>query len=110
MLAMDSVVTNSTGIVYAILAGIFAGTGLVLTNASLRVAPVAVVSPFHYTQIIGGAAAGYVIWHRVPCLSVIIGAIMIVASGLYILHAKKEKAKVFANAHLDATVEESSQV
>jgi drug/metabolite transporter (DMT)-like permease len=110
MLTVGSFATNVTGIVYAILAGIIGGAGLVLTNASLRVAPVAVVSPFHYIQIIGGAAAGYMIWHRIPALSVVIGAVMIVASGVYILRAEKEKAAAFANLHLDATIEESAQV
>jgi drug/metabolite transporter (DMT)-like permease len=97
MLTVGAVVVNPIGIIYSILCGILGGLGLVLTNASLRVAPVAVVSPYHYTQIIGGAVAGYIIWHNVPALSVLIGAIMIVVSGLYILQAEKAKSKVSTN-------------
>jgi drug/metabolite transporter (DMT)-like permease len=97
MLTLGSVVANPTGVIYAIFSGILGGAGSVLTNASLRVAPVAVVSPYHYTQIIGGAAAGSMIWHRVPAFSVIIGAVMVVASGLYVLRVEKAKSKVFAD-------------
>lgn len=94
MLAFGKMVVNTSGIIYAVLSGIMGGIGLLLTNASLRVAPVAVVSPYHYTQIIGGAVIGYLIWHHVPALSVIIGAIMIIASGLYILRVEQLRTNV----------------
>lgn len=92
MLIARNVVINASGIFYATLSGIMGSIGLVLTNASLRVAPVAVVSPYHYLQIIGGAIAGYVIWHHVPTFSVVLGAVMIIGSGLYILHVERTRS------------------
>lgn len=52
-------------------------------HALLR-APAATVEQFHYTQIIFGAVLGYLIWHDVPTAATIIGAAIIIASGLYV--------------------------
>jgi drug/metabolite transporter (DMT)-like permease len=93
-------VASPAGVIFAILSGVLGGTGLVLTNASLRVAPVAVVSPYHYIQIIGGAVVGYLIWHNVPTLPVVVGATMIVASGLYVLHAEQGRSKADSIANV----------
>lgn len=97
LIMAGNVVLNTPGIVYAMISGAMGALGLVLTNASLRVAPVAVVSPYHYIQIIGGALAAYVIWHSVPSLAVIVGALMIISSGLYILHHESSRAKRNSN-------------
>jgi drug/metabolite transporter (DMT)-like permease len=94
---VGNIVLNTTGIVYAMVSGVMGSLGLVLTNASLRVAPVAVVSPYHYIQIIGAAIAGYLIWHSLPSASVIVGAVMIIGSGLYILHHENRRAKRNSN-------------
>jgi drug/metabolite transporter (DMT)-like permease len=91
MIVFKDIVFDTVGIACASISGILGATGAMFVNASLRVAPVAVVSPYHYTQIIGGAIAGYLIWHNVPDWSVIIGAIMVTLSGLYILHVETRK-------------------
>jgi drug/metabolite transporter (DMT)-like permease len=55
-----------------------------------KLAPAATVAPFHYSQIITGGLIGYFIWHDVPSLHLLIGAIIIIASGLYIAtHARR---------------------
>ena len=80
---------SPSGMAYCFVGAIFGAIGLLLTNASLRVAPVAVVSPYHYTQIIGGAIASYLVWHHLPSPSLIVGATMIILSGLYILQSQR---------------------
>jgi len=91
LLWMNNMVFDIRPMALAGLSGIFGSIGVLLTNTSLRLAPVAVVSPYHYTQIIGGALAGYLIWNNVPGWSIITGAIMVTLSGLYILHAEARK-------------------
>lgn len=49
-----------------------------------KLAPAAKVMPFHYSQIITGDLVGYCIWHDVPTLHLLLGASVIIISGLYI--------------------------
>ena len=71
-------------------AGLFSVLGNLASFKALRQAPAATVSQFHYTQIVTGAFVGYLIWGDVPTVHLIVGAIVIVASGLYIAnHARK---------------------
>lgn len=46
----------------------------------------AVLAPFEYTALIGGAIAGYLIWGEIPDHWVLIGAATIIASGLYVVY------------------------
>jgi len=50
-----------------------------------RAAP-ALLAPFEYTALIGGAVAGYLIWDEVPDRWVVIGAMVIIASGLFVVY------------------------
>ncbi|MDH5622568.1 MAG: DMT family transporter, partial [Gammaproteobacteria bacterium] len=49
-----------------------------------RQASPSVLAPFEYLAIIAGAGAGYVIWDEVPDIWVLVGALVIIASGLYV--------------------------
>lgn len=81
-----------TGVVLAVVSGVLGCLGFLFTNASLRLAPAAVVSPYHYTQIISGALLGYCIWNHLPSIGVLIGAVMVILAGLAILrHAAADK-------------------
>lgn len=51
-----------------------------------RRASPAVLAPFEYTALIGGAVAGYLIWDEVPDRSVISGALIIIASGIFVVY------------------------
>lgn len=46
----------------------------------------AILAPFEYTALIGGAVAGYLIWGEVPDRWVLIGATIIITSGLYVVY------------------------
>jgi drug/metabolite transporter (DMT)-like permease len=50
-----------------------------------RAAP-ALLAPFEYTALIGGAIAGYLIWDEVPDRWVATGATVIIASGLFVVY------------------------
>lgn len=55
-----------------------------LVGAYRRAAP-ALIAPFEYTALIGGAVAGYLIWGEVPDRWVVIGSMTIIASGLFVV-------------------------
>ena len=51
-----------------------------------RRAPPAMLAPFEYLALVGGAIAGYLIWDEVPDRWVVIGAIIIIGSGLFVVY------------------------
>lgn len=51
-----------------------------------RRASPALLAPFEYTALIGGAIAGYLIWDEVPDRWVLAGAAVIIASGLFVVY------------------------
>ena len=66
-----------------VLAGGFAGgIGQLLMTSSLR-APVSVVSPFDYLQIVAATIYGWLLFSDVPSLHTILGAALIAGSGIY---------------------------
>lgn len=69
-----------------ILGGLIGGVGQMLLTQAVTVAPVGVVAPFDYTQLIWAAALGYLIWGDLPHPTTLAGALVVAASGLYILH------------------------
>lgn len=58
-------------------------TGII--GAYRRASP-ALLAPFEYTALIGGAIAGYLIWSEVPDRWVLVGAAVIIASGLFVVY------------------------
>jgi len=77
---------------------LFIGNGFVngcahfLIIESYRLAQAPVVSPFKYSILLWAALFGFVIWGHVPDIWIVIGAIPVVASGLYILHREQKLA------------------
>ncbi len=53
-------------------------------------APASVVAPFSYSSIIWATAFGYIFWNDVPPQATIIGATLIIASGLYIYFREQQ--------------------
>ena len=73
---------------WAILAalGLFGGVGQLFLTSSLRFAPVPVVVPFDYTQLLWAVLLGWAIWDTHPPSTTWAGAAVIVGSGLYTLY------------------------
>lgn len=71
---------------FLILAGLVGGVGQLLLTQALTIAPVGVVAPFDYSQLIWATALGYFIWGELPHPATVAGALVVAASGLYILH------------------------
>ena len=70
--------------------GILSSIAATLIAIGFHIAPsTSTVAPFHYMQIIGGIALGYLIWADIPTLSTFIGSIIIIISGLMIIKNEK---------------------
>jgi drug/metabolite transporter (DMT)-like permease len=64
--------------------GLFCTFGSLCFFVALKHTSAANVSQYHYTQLISGALIAYLVWHEKPGISMLIGGIMIIGSGLYV--------------------------
>ncbi|QJE72100.1 DMT family transporter [Aerophototrophica crusticola] len=76
---MDDLVLHALG-------GTCVGIAIVLLLSGFRLAPAAVVAPFQYTQILWGVALGWLLFGDRPTAPMLLGAGIVIASGLYILY------------------------
>ncbi len=61
-----------------------AGAHFLMIEA-LRLGDAALVSPFRYTAILWATATGFLVWHQLPDTPTMIGAAMLIASGIIII-------------------------
>lgn len=64
--------------------GLLGGLGHYCIARALLWGPASILSPFHYVQLIGAAAMGYLVFADVPSRGTWGGSAIIIASGLYI--------------------------
>lgn len=70
------------GLALAAAGGLAGGVGQLFMTSSLR-APVSVVMPFDYLQIVAATVYGWLIFSDMPTANTILGAALITGSGLY---------------------------
>ena len=66
--------------------GLVSGAGQILMTDSYRLAPPAVVAPFDYTSMIWALIFGYALFGDFPDPVVLVGATVVIASGVYIIY------------------------
>jgi len=69
----------------ACLIGLFGGVGHYGLALAHRYAPASVLGPFLYQQVLYMMALGYLVFGDVPSPAVVVGAAVVIASGLYLL-------------------------
>jgi len=77
-----------TTILLVMLIGLLITGGHMCVNESVRRAPAAIVSPFNYTSLLWAILFGWLYFNDIPTWPMLIGAAVIVLSGLYVLHPK----------------------
>lgn len=85
---------------YAMLAGagLLGGVGQLGMTSSLRFAPVSVVVPFDYLQIVWGITLGWLIFLTPPTPLILAGAALITASGIYTAYREGVRGREPAEA------------
>lgn len=71
--------------------GIIGGLGQYCLTLAFRHASASLLAPYEYLSLIWGAIYGYFIFQDVPGIHTIAGSMVIVASGLYIIHRERMK-------------------
>ena len=65
--------------------GVFFALGIYLQILALANARASIIQPYHYSIIFWAIVFGYIFYSDIPDLPTIIGALVIVTSGVYVL-------------------------
>lgn len=65
--------------------GLIGGVAQILLTEAFRNADVSVIAPFEYASLIFSIAIGYVVFGDVPTLTMLIGSVIVVAAGIFII-------------------------
>jgi drug/metabolite transporter (DMT)-like permease len=79
------VVPSPTDAALLVAIGIIGGIGQLLLTQSYRYADASVIAPFEYTTMIWTLIAGFAVFGEVPSLVVLVGAAIIIASGVAVI-------------------------
>lgn len=81
------------GLVLLILLGSISGYMHLLVVKAFRLAPVSLLAPFQYFEIISATILGYFLFSDFPTASKWLGILIIVASGLFIIWRERQAAR-----------------
>ncbi len=73
------------------LAGMFGSVGVMCVTHAFRLGPAAVISPFEYSALIWASLLGFFLWGELPDTITLLGAAIVIASGLYIIYRETIK-------------------
>ena len=76
-------------ILFGILVGVASTAGQWIVVLAFRYADASVLAPFSYTQLLWVSLLGFFIFGEVPSIWTVVGAVFIVASGLYTAHRER---------------------
>jgi drug/metabolite transporter (DMT)-like permease len=65
--------------------GVSNAVGQYWWTRALHLAPASAVAPFFYLSLVWASMLGFAIWGDVPTISLVIGSVVVVASGLFLL-------------------------
>jgi len=71
-------------------AGVLGGIGQILLTESYRYAPTGVIAPFEDVSMVLALVAGYVLFGEVPTATMLGGAALVVAAGLFIIWRERQ--------------------
>jgi len=80
--------TNSQYVLVVVLA-LFAVSGHYFMTMAFATAEASLIAPFEYTAVLWAIALDLIVWQTIPSATTGMGAIVIIASGLYIAHRER---------------------
>ncbi len=86
--------TSRLEVILLVSFALMAGTGEILVIKALELAESVVVAPVQYSLLIWGTIYGFVVFGDFPDIWTWIGALIIVATGIYTLHRERLKARM----------------
>jgi drug/metabolite transporter (DMT)-like permease len=74
-----------------LLVGVSGSIGQFCLNQAFRYSQASMLAPIDYTGLIWGILFGWMLWGQLPTITVIVGALIVVASTLYIVNRERKK-------------------
>jgi drug/metabolite transporter (DMT)-like permease len=93
LLPFGFVVPTMADVGLGVCLGIAASCGQYLLILAYRRATASVLAPFSYFQLLSSAGLGFLVFGSVPDAAAYLGAAVIIASGLYIVHRERVRAR-----------------
>jgi drug/metabolite transporter (DMT)-like permease len=81
-------------IIYIFISSLFLTSGYVCSVLTVYYAPLSLTASIRYSVIVFGIILGYLILGEEPSLNMIIGALIITASGLFVIKREKDLGKI----------------
>jgi drug/metabolite transporter (DMT)-like permease len=88
-----SVPSSVLGLILLLILGSISGYAHMLIVKAFRLAPLSLLAPFQYFEIISATVLGYAVFGDFPNISKWIGIIIIVASGLFIIWRERVQSR-----------------
>ena len=82
---------NINSLIFFLPIGLFFSLGIYFQILALNNAKASIIQPFHYTLIFWAIIFGYFFYDDIPDLYTIIGALIITASGIFVINQKSRK-------------------
>ena len=86
----DFIFPDAFNLTLALSLGVMGSFGHYFMSQAARHADVAVTSPFEYTSFIFVGIMGYLFFYEIPSKSVVMGAILIIISGIYVAYRERK--------------------
>lgn len=84
---------NANQAMLLVASGIFGGIGQILITSSYRFADASVIVSFEYSTLVWAVAIGFFIFGDIPHPAVFGGAIIVIASGLYVIYRERKTSR-----------------
>lgn len=82
-----------TTLMVMIATGLAGGVAQLLLTTAVRLAPLPVLAPFDYTQLVWASSFGFLLWGERPDGWLLLGAAIVAGSGVYILWRERAAAR-----------------
>lgn len=69
-----------------VITGLFCASGVLAVSRAFQIGQPAAVAPMLYIEMLWGIGLGYILFGDIPSLKMLIGSLIIIASGLYLIH------------------------
>tara|TARA_B100000287_G_scaffold413662_1_gene445419 strand:- start:20 stop:871 length:852 start_codon:yes stop_codon:yes gene_type:complete len=86
----DFIIPDAFNLTLALSLGLMGSFGHYFMSQAARHADVAVTSPFEYTSFVFVGLMGYLFFNEIPSNSVVIGAVLIIISGIYVAYRERK--------------------
>lgn len=90
-------------LVFLVASGLLGGTAQILMTESYRAADASTLAPMEYSSMVYGLGIGYLFFAEFPDWPVLVGASIVIASGLIILHRERRLGRDLARERASKT-------